>query len=182
MISPKQQRFVDEYLVDLNATQAAIRAGYSKRTAAEQAHDLLRKPQIQALVDEALARRAERVEVKADDVLRELLRLGMSDPAGAFSEDGSLLPIRKMPVEVRRAISSIEVRTDETGVLITKVKWWDKVKGLDLLGRHLRLFVERTELTGAEGGPLAVTDTTTREVLDHLRKLAAKTAEATEAK
>lgn len=176
-LSPNQQRFVDEYLVDLNATQAAIRAGYSAKTAEQQGPRLLGNAGVRAAIDARVAKRSERVEVKADDVLRELLRLGMSDPAGAFDDAGNLLPIRQMPLEVRRAIAGVEVRKDENGAVITKVKWWDKTKGLDLLGRHLRLFVDRTEVTGSDGGPLAVTDAVTKEVLEHLKKLAAEVPE-----
>lgn len=79
-MTPKQQAFVREYLVDLCGTQAAIRAGYSKRSAKEMAHELLQKPEIQAALQAAMAARAARVELEADDVLRDLLTIAKADP------------------------------------------------------------------------------------------------------
>ena len=74
-LTPKQQRFVEEYLVDLNATQAAIRAGYSKKTAKETGYENLTKPDIQSAVSAAMEERSKRTEVDADWVLKRLARL-----------------------------------------------------------------------------------------------------------
>lgn len=74
-LTPKQRRFAEEYLVDLNATQAAIRAGYSKHTAGSQGHDLLKKPEIRALVGEHNEKRAEKVGLTAEGVLEGIKRL-----------------------------------------------------------------------------------------------------------
>lgn len=79
-LTAKQQRFVVEYLVDLNATQAAIRAGYSPKTAAEQAHQLLRKTSVAAAISKAQGKRADRTEITADLVLRELWDVATADP------------------------------------------------------------------------------------------------------
>lgn len=78
-LNPKQQRFVDEYLVDLNATQAAIRAGYSPNTAAEQGYDHLRKPQIQLAIEKARREQQERTGITADRVLREIAAVALAD-------------------------------------------------------------------------------------------------------
>lgn len=89
----QQQRFVAEYLVDLNATQAAIRAGYSEKTAGSQGHDLLKKPEIAQAITDAQAERIERTNVTADRVLQELALLGFSN-MGDFAtptEDGSVV-------------------------------------------------------------------------------------------
>jgi phage terminase small subunit len=157
-LTPKQNRFVAEYLVDLNATQAAIRAGYSKRTATEQSYDLLRKPQIRAMIDEAMVKRAERVEVKADDVLRELMRVGLADISQAYDKNGQLKPLHEMSEDVRRAIAGVEVEElyeghgdDRVRIgSLVKVRFWDKTRGLEMLGRHLKMFTDKVE---HEAGP-----------------------------
>lgn len=152
----KQARFVEEYLKDLNGTQAAIRAGYSPRTAESQGSRLLNNAKVRRVVDEALERRASRVEVKSDDVLRELLRLSMTDIGQAFDEEGKLKKLHEMPEDVRRAIAGVEVEelfegrgdSREHVGQVRKIKFWDKVKGLELLGKHLKLFTDRVEHSG----------------------------------
>ena len=81
-LAPKQQRFAEEYLVDLNATQAAIRAGYSPRTAADTGYDLLRSPRVAELIAELKAARSARVEIQQDDVLRLWIDVATADPNG----------------------------------------------------------------------------------------------------
>lgn len=146
----KQQRFVAEYLVDLNATQAAVRAGYSPRTAHAIGHELLTKPEIRKAVGAAEKKHLERLDAKGQKVLDELAHFAHSDVGEAFDENGALLPLKQMPERVRRAIASIEVleETDSEGVVIghlKKVKFWPKDKGLELLGKHQRLFVDKVE-------------------------------------
>ncbi len=84
-LTPKQQRFVEEYLVDLNATQAAIRAGYAKRTANREGTRLLSNAVIKAAIDEALQKRAAKVELKAEDLLRELKSIAMAPLDGVIN-------------------------------------------------------------------------------------------------
>lgn len=153
-LTPKLRRFVDEYLIDLNATQAAIRAGYSKRSASSIGEENLRKPEVRALVDARQAKRAERVEVKADDVLRELQTFGHFDPKDCFGPDGNLLSPPDMPEHARRALQSFDVEEiwegkgddrHQVGV-VKKVKFWNKPQGLELLGKHIKLFTESIEV------------------------------------
>lgn len=141
-LSPKQSLFIAEYLVDGNATQAAIRAGYSRKTAYRSGHDNLKKRQISQAIADAQKRRLERVELKADDVLRELLTFAKVDPAQAFDARGRPLPLKEMPEEVRRAIAAVEVGR---GGRINKLKFWPKDKGLELLGKYLKMFSEKIE-------------------------------------
>lgn len=164
-LPPKQLRFVQEYLLDLNATQAAIRAGYSAKTADVTGPRLLGNAGVRAAVDAALAKRAERLEVKQDTILRELLRIGLVDIRKAFDADGNLLPIHQLPEDVARALSGVEVdelfdgqgeHRKSIGVT-RKVKFWDKPKALELLGKHVRLFADRVEHTGKDGGPIEAT-------------------------
>lgn len=148
-LNVKQSRFVAEYLVDLNATQACIRAGYSAKTAGTNGPRLLANARIRKEIDAAVARRAERVEVKTDDVLRELLRLARSDVGQAFAATGDLLPVHEMPEDTRRAIAAVEIEqrftSEGEAYLVKKVKFWDKTKGLELLGKHLKLFTDKVE-------------------------------------
>lgn len=144
-LTPKQSAFVAAYLVSLNATQAAIAAGYSEKTAHSAGPRLLGNVDVKRAIDEALARRAERVEVKADDVLRELLRLATVDIGQAFDAEGKLKPLHEMPADVRRALAGVEVTSHADVGTLTKVKFWDKTRALELLGKHLKLFTEKVE-------------------------------------
>lgn len=160
-LTAKQATFVKEYLVDLNATKAAERAGYSPQTAESQASRLLRNVKVAQAVSKAMQERASRVEVKADDVLRELMRIGLSDIRQAYGEDGQLKKIHDMPDDIARAIGGIETEElwegygeERTRIGDTvKVKFWNKPQALELLGKHLKLFIDRTELSGPDGEP-----------------------------
>jgi len=144
----KRERFVDEYLVDLNATQAAIRAGYSPKAAKSCGQRLLTFADVAAAIDARKAKRAEKVEVKAEAVLRELQTFGHVDPGDIVDEKGRLLPLKQMPEAVRRAIASVEIeeiwdgKGDERVQVgeLKKVKFWPKHRGLEMLGRHIKLF------------------------------------------
>src|SRR5262245_12571738 len=92
-LNPKQARFVAEYLVDLNATQAAIRAGYSPKTAASQAHDLLRKPEIAAAVANGQGAQFQRLALDADEAMRLNAEIARFDPAVLQDEAGNCKPL-----------------------------------------------------------------------------------------
>jgi phage terminase small subunit len=144
-LTPRQSRFVAEYLTDLNAKAAAIRAGYRESGAQVAGSRLLSNVKVSQAIAEALERRATRVEVKADDILRELLRLATTDIGKAFDVNGNLLPLHQIPEETRRAIAGVEATSKDDGSTVTKVKFWDKTKGLELLGKHLKLFTDKVE-------------------------------------
>lgn len=112
-MTPKQAAFVQEYMTDLNATQAAIRAGYSVKTAGSFGHDLLKKPEIQAAIAEAQASRAARTEITADRVLDGFAAI-------AFSDDG-------------------------------ETKDGDRLKALELIGKHLGMFTNKHDHTSSDG-------------------------------
>lgn len=155
-LSPKQQRFVDEYLVDLNATQAAIRAGYSAKTAAQIGERLLRKVEVQAALSERMKARETRTEITQDRVLKELSRIafGTSRDVMTWGPGGVKLRDSGELTEDEAAMVSeaSEAVTAAGGTL--KLKTHDKVKALELLGKHLGMFKERIELTGKDGGPV----------------------------
>lgn len=156
-LTPKQEMFCQEYLVDLNATQAAIRAGYSRKTAGQQAEALLKKLEIATRVQELMDSRSQKVSVSSETVLQELLRLATVDLSEAYDENGNLKQIHDIPVDVRRAIAGVEtyyekVGSDEDGnpdlCTVKKLKFWDKTKALEMLGRHLKLFTDKVEHSG----------------------------------
>lgn len=148
-LNPRQLRFVAEYLVDLNAHQAAVRAGYSPRTAMQIGSALLKKPHVAAAVAAGKAKQLDRLEISADRVLAEAMRLAFADLGQAFDEDGKLLPLSEMPEDVRRALSGVELveMPGDTGAQLRKVKLWDKPKSLELLMRHLGLLKDKVELS-----------------------------------
>ena len=150
-LSDKQARFVEEYLVDLNAVAAAERAGYSKMTAQKQAFTLLANPVIQHAVERAKKARSARTEITADNVLRELACLAFSDLSEILQVDkyGRVLcrTLDDLPPPVRRCIESIKQVTTETpdgeGGVVERVqlsvKLHSKVSALTLLVKHLGL-------------------------------------------
>ena len=151
MLTPRQQRFAAEYLVDLNATQAARRAGYSERTAHAQGRRLLQEPHVSAWVNQLLDERSTRLEVTADRVVAELAKIAFADPRSLFDADGVLLPIHRVPNEVAQAIATMEVTTDAGGTLkVTKIRFCDKVAALTLLARHLGMLNDKVSVTDGQ--------------------------------
>jgi phage terminase small subunit len=157
-LTDKQQRFVEEYLVDLNATQAAIRAGYSEKTAHVIGPENLGKPVIASAIAEAQTERSLRTQVTADMVVKELARIGFSDLRNVLTSKGALIDIQDWDDDTAAAISSVEVVTthkgdaDENGQKIPeyvhKLKVWDKNSALEKLGKHLGMFKDRVEHSG----------------------------------
>lgn len=147
-MTPKQEVFAREYLKDLNATEAAIRAGYAPSTANSHAHTYLADPEVQALIATLAAERNKKLQIDAQQVLRDILEIAFADPAAAYDEDGSFKrDIHQIPAPLRKTISSI--KTTQNGV-ITEVKFWDKLKALEMLGRHLSLFTDVIKIEGAD--------------------------------
>lgn len=162
-LTEKQARFVAEYLVDLNATQAAIRAGYSEDTARSQGQRLLTNVNVEAAISAAQKERSERTKITQDRVLQEFAKIGFSDIRALFTESGNLKSITEWSDEIAGAVASVEVVTkpggeDENGNRIVehvhKLKLWDKNSALEKIAKHLGMFVERHEHTGPNGGPI----------------------------
>ena len=148
-LTAKQQCFVAEYLVDMNATQAAIRAGYSAKTANEQGSQLLANLSVAEAIKSAMDARSERTEITQDMVLRELAKIGFSDLRRMFS-NGNLIAIDALDDDTAACLSSIEVVTKnvpggETGEVehVAKIKVWDKQAALVNIGRHLGMFTDK---------------------------------------
>lgn len=154
-ITVKQKRFCEEYITDLNATQAAKRAGYSEDTAKSQGQRLLTNVDIQRYVQTLMDERSRRTQITADNVLREIARLGFSDIRKIFTDCGSLLSPKEIDDDTAAALQSIEVVTRNSGAVdsdgrpipeyVHKLKLSDKGQNLERLGKHLKLFVDRVE-------------------------------------
>lgn len=167
-MTPKQARFVAEYLVDLNATQAAIRAGYSAKTAGQTGFDLLKKPEIAEAIAAAQQERAQRTHITADRVLRELARVAFSDLRRLYRDDGSMLLPHEWDDDTAAAMAGVETVEQHTveieggeikraPTFTKKVKVFDKGAALTLAMRHMGMLKDKTELTGVNGGALVVT-------------------------
>lgn len=155
-LTPKQQRFVEEYLVDLNATQAAIRAGYSPKTANEQGARLLANVSVQAAIQEAMKSREQRTEVTQDRVVKELAKIAFGDPRNVMSWGPSGVKLKastELTDDEAAFVSEVSETTTEHGGSL-KLKTNDKLKALELLGRHIGMFKEKVEVTGKDGGPI----------------------------
>ncbi|HZW51164.1 MAG TPA: terminase small subunit [Rudaea sp.] len=164
VLSEKRARFVAEYLVDLNATQAAIRAGYSERTAYQQGSRLLSDVDIEAAIVAAQAERAERTQVTVDRVLLELARIGFSDISNyEVDDDGNVTLVEGADPQAMRAVSTLKRKTriipQKNGEPIVEhdveIKLWDKNTGLANCGKHLGMFAENVNLRTPDG-PLQV--------------------------
>lgn len=145
-LTEKQKSFVREYLLDLNATQAAIRAGYSAKTAEVIANQLLKKTLVQAALQSAQNARAKRLNISADRVLEELARCGMYDPRKLFYPDGNPRPITELDDDTAAALVSVDVinTTNDLGetTRVMKYRLAPKEQALDKLMRHLGLFAK----------------------------------------
>lgn len=153
-LNAKQQAFCDEYIIDFNATQAAIRAGYSEKTSYSHGQRLLNDVEIQKEISKKQIERSKRTEITQDRVLLEIARLAFNDPRKAFDDNNALLPVKQWPDEVAAAISSIKTKeiTDSEGNVVgisQEVKFWDKSKNLDLAARHLGMLNDKLELGGS---------------------------------
>ena len=140
-LTERQKCFVDEYLVDLNATQAAIRAGYSKKTAGSIGEENLKKPEIAAAVQKAMDERARKVGVNAEYVLNTII-----DTIERCKQAVPVLDRKGDPVLVQTPLGDIApAYTFEANAVL---------KGAELLGKHLKMFTDKVEQSGPDGGPI----------------------------
>jgi len=167
-LTPKQQRFVAEYLIDLNATQAAVRAGYSEKTANEQGARLLANASVAEAVAKGKAGQLEKADISATRVLEEMRRLAFSDVRALFDDKGRLRRPHEWTAEAAASVAGFEVTDQRT----LKVKVWDKSRNLEMLARHLALFKDKLELTGN----MTVSDDQLADIRRQLDELAARHA------
>ena len=153
MLTPKQARFVEEYLVDLNGKQAAIRAGYTSKTAEVQASRLLRHVTVQAALQAAMQARSKRTTVTADRVVAELAKIAFANMRDYWPRPGETINLEWLDHDQTAAIAEITIDevVDAAGVLHrrTRLKLHDKKGALDSLARHLGMFVDRHAAEGS---------------------------------
>lgn len=154
-LTDKQELFAREYLKDLNATQAAIRAGYSEKSSRNQGARMMANDDILDRIAELKAERNEQVGVDAAYVLRRLTEIDQMDVLDILLANGELKPIKDWPKVWRTTLSGmdvVEMTSADSAALLKKIKWPDKVKNLELLGKHVdvQAFKEsiKTEQTG----------------------------------
>lgn len=165
-LTPKQQRFVQEYLVDLNATQAAIRAGYSPKTAEIIGFENLRKPKIKAEIDRVMQDRAKRTEITQDKVVQELAKIAFSKGTDfvrvvtrtgyrpLLDDEGNAIDQEPYEYQAVEIVNTDEIPEDSQAAIAgikqgangIEVKLNDKVKALELLGRHLGMFNDKLDV------------------------------------
>ena len=146
-LTAKQKAFVAEYLIDLNATAAAVRAGYSGKRSAEIGYQLLQKTPVQAAIQEALQAREKRTLITQDRVLAELGKIGFSDLKD-FVEFGSGGVTLREDADVDGAVIAEVSETATQLGSSKKIKLHDKMKALELLARHMGMLNDKLAITG----------------------------------
>ena len=161
-LTRRERRFVAEYLIDLNGAEAIKRIGFKGASPRRKAYHWRQRPWVAAAITRALEQREARTRITQDRVLEELGRVAFSDVRKLFDANGNLRPITELSRKEAASLASIEVEElfqgrgearEKVGRL-HKVKRADKVRALELLGKHLKMFAERHEHTGANGGPI----------------------------
>lgn len=143
-LTDKQKRFVEEYLIDLNATQACIRAGYAVNRASEQGHQLLQKTTVSEAIEMAMAERSKRTGINQDRVIQELARIAFVKITDVVDEDGEIR--RDASDDDLACIESVKVKDSDNqfgGSREREVKLAPKMKALELLGKHLGMWNDK---------------------------------------
>lgn len=147
-LTAKQKRFIEEYLIDLNATQASIRAGYSPETAKEIGCENLTKPNIKNEIDKAIAERSKRTGINQDRVLREIAKIAFVNPSDVINFNQATVKENASDDDLA-VISGIKIKsipTEDGDIQEREVKLYDKLKALDMLGKHLGMFTDKVDI------------------------------------
>lgn len=161
-LTDSQVKFCLEYIKDFNATQAAIRAGYAKKSAVVHASRMLSNANIQAYIQELAQKIEQRAEIDLARVLKEFGRIAFTDVRKLFNDDGTLKDIQSLDPDLAAAISSIEVMEEFVGTgdkrkligYTKKIKFWDKKGSLDSIGKYLGMFKELHVHSGDPTNPI----------------------------
>lgn len=149
-MTKKQKRFVEEYLIDLNATQAAIRAGYSPDTAQQMGSENLSKPVIKNAIDKTIAERSRRIGINQDRVIQEIAKLAFLNPIDVIDMDEATIK-GEANRDDTACIASVKVKVipgEDGNITEREVKTYDKLKALELLGKHLGMFTDKLKMEG----------------------------------
>lgn len=182
-LSGQHELFCKIYARTLHVSDAALGAGYSKKSAKSIGSKLLTYPVIQERVRQLLVAQDRRDVATKEMVLYELIKLATSDIGEAFNDDGSLKNVKEMPEFVRKAIQAIEIEelwdgrgADRKQIGLTKrIKFWDKTKSLELLGKHLKMFTDKLEVEGqVKLEDLIIASNKYEETLNNAKEIQAK--------
>jgi len=158
-LTPRQSRFVDEYLLEPNGRQAAIAAGYAAGSADVTASKLLRNPKVAQVIAERQARRSERTQVDADYVLHRLHDIDQLDIIDILDDAGNVRPVREWPKAWRQSITAADLHEMQTGdakTVVRKIKWPDKLKTLELIGKHVNVRAFDPESSPGDPAPINI--------------------------
>lgn len=153
----RMELFCRAYVLHGNASQAARDAGYSLLRAGSTGRDMMKKKAVIDRINELKSQRNERLELNADDVLREIYKIATTDLKAFYDSNGSLLPIHQWPEGAGKLVASVEVDEIFDGFgkerehigYTKKLKLWDKLKALEMLAKHLKLLTEKHEHSGS---------------------------------
>lgn len=149
-LTAKQQRFVGEYLIDLNATQAAIRAGYAPKYADRKGHELIENNRVSEAIKQAMAHRSRRTGITQDRVLRELARVAFVNANDVIDTDSATVRADATADDLA-CIQSVKVKVSESEMGSSserEIKLYDKMRALEMLGKHLGIFERRDHANG----------------------------------
>lgn len=157
-LTKKQEKFIAEYLKDLNASRAAVSAGYSKKGASVTGSQLLANPKIAPILAEKFGKTIKKLDISSEDVLIGLKNLAFFDARKLYNEDGTLKLMHELDFDTQAGLTGIEIeklyehfgkgKASETGT-VTKVRWIDRGQNLERLGRYFKLFTEKLEVSGS---------------------------------
>jgi phage terminase small subunit len=149
MIDHRKQIFIDQYMLDLNGTQAILRAGFaaSRQSAAQMAWGYFQDPDVEAEIDRRLSEKRAQSKLTSDTVLEWLSQMAEVQISDILAEDGSLRPFAEWPPRARRSVQSLEIEENPiTGVQRVKPKFVDKKAVIELIGKHLKMFTDKLEV------------------------------------
>lgn len=152
-LTPRQQQFCDEYLLDSNGQQAAIRTGYSPKTAARHAWNMLQRPAIKAYIAGKQAALTATLNLKTEALLKEYVTIAFFNVQSLYDDDGKLIPLHQLPPHIAAAVESIDIKETYTGTgenrtlssKQVKVKPHSKLDALNALAKHLGLFEKHNQ-------------------------------------
>lgn len=154
-LTPMQAAFVQHYIIEKNAAEAARKAGYSLKSAENLGWQLLQIPTVRAAIDKKFQMQNERLDIRADRILLEIFRCATVDLADAYDDNGNLKNIKDIPEDIRRAIAGIETYFENTGTkdepeitTVKKLKLVDKKGCMELMAKHFKLLTESLEIKG----------------------------------
>lgn len=156
----KKRLFCQYYVADcnLNASAAVVKAGYAEKSAAQSAHKFMNDPQCKAYISKLMEERCERVKVDSDYVLKRLTEIDQLDVLDILTDDGDLKPLREWPKVWRQSISGVDISSVISGdieTILKKIKFPDKLRNLELIGKHVDVGAFREQIVVDDASSLA---------------------------